>query len=108
MKKNETINEKLINATSSQTDIINEENKNKTEENTTKIKYILNQINKMRKDNPKKFTIIAIGCVVGLIFIILILNRIIKWCKSYKRKGYMSQIDSDVGMSNKISGTSDF
>ena len=62
----------------------------------------------MRKENPTKFTVLAICCIVGLIIIIVIINSIIKWCKSYKRKGYMSQIDSDVGRSNKISGTSDF
>ena len=102
LRKNETKIEKETNATSENI------NGNKTEDNQMKSKSFFSQINNLRKEKPGKFTLVLIGCIVGLIVIIVILNSIIKWCRSYKRKGYMSQIDSDVGRSNKISGASDF
>ena len=59
----------------------------------------------MRKKSPIKFYSILIGSVIGLIIIIVILNCIIKYFKSNKRKGYMSQMDSEEGGSNRISNT---
>ena len=69
---------------------------------------IFSKFKSLRKSSPAIFYFIIIGSIIGLIVIIIILNASIKYCKSYKRRGYTSQFDSDVGRSNKISGTNDF
>ena len=103
-KKND---EKIKNNDKMKDIMINEDNKNKTE--NMKSKVFLSGLKNLKKKSPSKFTFLIIGLILGLIFIIILLNIIIKWCKNYikRRSGYISHIDSVSGKSNQISNSNE-
>ena len=109
-KENKKINEsdKDINITKSDNYTNNKSKQNETLKNKDKDNNnIFNKFKDMKNTNPIQFYSIIIGSIIGLIIVIVVLNTICKYCKSYKRKGYISHMDSDVGKSNKISATGD-
>ena len=61
----------------------------------------------MGKNTKNNINYIFIGILVLVIIVVFIICGI-KYCKSYKRKGYMSQTDSESGGHNKISGSNSF
>ena len=66
---------------------------------------MFNKFINLRKKSPGTFYSIIIGAIVGLIISICIFNSIIKCSKKSSRKGYISQVDSDVAGSNRISAS---